>query len=126
MKIGDLVRFMHEQNGGPIHRVVSVMSDGMIELHDMGGYFAPHLFVPTDVGEMARAWGLIIIEHDGFAGTPIGYYERVDGKRGAVLQMIGTGVVHVYGEKWFDPAVFAEIVKRFKPAAPAPEDRSDG
>lgn len=48
MKIGDLVRFAHEQNGGPVHRVVSVMSDDMIELHDMSGYFAPHLFVAAD------------------------------------------------------------------------------
>lgn len=48
MKIGDLVRFNHEKNGGPVRRVVSVMADGMIEIHDMGGYFAPHLFVEAD------------------------------------------------------------------------------
>lgn len=48
MKIGDLVRFNHEQNGGPVHRIASVMSDGMVELHDMGGYFAPHLFALAD------------------------------------------------------------------------------
>jgi hypothetical protein len=44
----DLVRFNHEKNGGPVHRVVSVMPDGMIEIHDIGGYFAPHLFTPAD------------------------------------------------------------------------------
>lgn len=43
-----LVRFGHERNGGPVHRVVSVMADGMVELHDMGGYFAQHLFVIAD------------------------------------------------------------------------------
>ena len=48
MNIGKLVRFAHEKDGGPVHRVVSVMSDGMIELHDFGGYFAPHLFVIAD------------------------------------------------------------------------------
>lgn len=48
MKIGNLVRFAHEQNGGPVHRVASVMSDGMVELHDMGGYFGPDLFVAAD------------------------------------------------------------------------------
>lgn len=48
MKIGNLVRFAHEQNGGPVHRVVSVMDDGMVEVHDIGGYFAPHLFVAAD------------------------------------------------------------------------------
>lgn len=48
LKIGDLVRFNHERCGGPVHRVFSVMSDGMIEIHDMGGYFAPHLFVVAD------------------------------------------------------------------------------
>lgn len=40
------------------------------------------------------------IEHDGFEGQVCGYYERGDGKRGVVLQQIGTRVVHVYGEKW--------------------------
>ncbi len=49
----DLVRFAHERNGGPVHRVVSVMHDGMVELHDMGGYFAPHLFaIADDIGGM--------------------------------------------------------------------------
>lgn len=43
-----LVRFGHERNGGPVHRIVSVMADGMVELHDMGGYFAPHLFAIAD------------------------------------------------------------------------------
>ena len=44
----DLVRFNHERDGGPVHRIVSVMRDGMVELHDMGGYFAPHLFAVAD------------------------------------------------------------------------------
>lgn len=48
MKIGNLVRFVHEKKGGPVHRIVSVMADGMVELNDMGGYFAPHLFVMAD------------------------------------------------------------------------------
>jgi hypothetical protein len=49
----DLVRFAHERNGGPVHRIVSVMRDGMVELHDMGGYFAPHLFaIADDIGGM--------------------------------------------------------------------------
>lgn len=47
-KKGDLVRFYSQREGGPVHRVVSVMQDGMIELHDMVGYFAPHLFVVAD------------------------------------------------------------------------------
>lgn len=45
MKIGTLVRFAHEQNGGPVHRIVLVADDGMVELHDMSGLFASHLFV---------------------------------------------------------------------------------
>lgn len=40
------------------------------------------------------------IEHDGFEGVQIGSYVTLEGKRGAVLQQIGTRVVHVYGEKW--------------------------
>ncbi len=45
---GDLVRFNHERNGGPVHRVASVQHDGMIEMEDVGGYFAPHLFTLAD------------------------------------------------------------------------------
>ena len=48
LSLGSLVRFNHEKHGGPVHRVVSVMSDGMIEINDIGGYFAPHLFVVAD------------------------------------------------------------------------------
>lgn len=44
------------------------------------------------------------ISHDGFQGTVIGDYERLDGKRGVVLQQDNTMVVHVYGEKWLTPA----------------------
>ena len=43
------------------------------------------------------------IEHDGFEGIVIGYYTRLDGKRGVVGQQIGTNIVHVYGEKWISP-----------------------
>ena len=53
LRTGTLVRFAHEMNGGPVHRIVSVMRDGMVEIHDMGGYFAPHLFVVADdVGDI--------------------------------------------------------------------------
>lgn len=48
------------------------------------------------------------IEHDGFVGTQIGEYTRLDGKRGAVLQQDGTNIVHVYGEKWLVPVETAE------------------
>lgn len=48
LKQFDLVRFAHEKDGGPVHRIGSVMSDGMIQLQDMAGYFAPHLFVKAD------------------------------------------------------------------------------
>lgn len=47
------------------------------------------------------------IEHDGFVGTKIGEYQRLDGKRGVVLQQDGTNIVHVYGEKWLVPALAA-------------------
>lgn len=42
------VRFGHEKNGGPVHIVVAASMDGMVELNDMGGWFAPHLFVIAD------------------------------------------------------------------------------
>lgn len=47
-KIGDLVRFNDQRNGGPVHRVVAIGFDRMIRLHDMGGWFAPHLFTAAD------------------------------------------------------------------------------
>ncbi len=40
------------------------------------------------------------IEHDAFVGVVIGNYRTHEGKRGAVLQQVGTRVVHVYGEKF--------------------------
>jgi hypothetical protein len=49
----DLVRFANQKDGGPVHRLVSVMRDDMVELHDLGGYFAPHLFkIADDIGDM--------------------------------------------------------------------------
>lgn len=48
MKKGDLVRWANEQDGGPVHRVTRAFYDGMIELHDMTGFFANHLFVLAD------------------------------------------------------------------------------
>ncbi len=44
------------------------------------------------------------IERDGFVGTVIGHYTRLDGKKGVVVQQDGTNVVHVYGMKWLIPA----------------------
>lgn len=42
------------------------------------------------------------IEHDGFVGKVIGYYIRDDGYPGLVLQLNGSKIVHVYGEKWIE------------------------
>jgi hypothetical protein len=50
-----------------------------------------------------------LIDHDGFVGTVIGEYQRLDGKRGVVLQQDGTTVVHVYGEKWLKPAAIRAL-----------------
>lgn len=47
-KLGSLVRFWSERDGGPVHRVTAVASDGMVLLNDMGGWFAPHLFAFAD------------------------------------------------------------------------------
>jgi hypothetical protein len=45
--------------------------------------------------------GLVVkIDHDDFEGEIIGFYITREGKRGVVLQQIGTRIVHVYGEKW--------------------------
>lgn len=53
MKPGDLVRFNHERDGGPVHRVVSIDADGMVELGDLSGFFAPHLFeLANDIADI--------------------------------------------------------------------------
>lgn len=44
------------------------------------------------------------IEFDGFKGTVIGAYKRLDGEEGVVMQQDGTKVVHVYRRKWLQPA----------------------
>jgi hypothetical protein len=46
---------------------------------------------------------IFIIDHDGFCGSVVGFYETREGKEGVVLQQIGTRVVHVYGRKWLKP-----------------------
>lgn len=57
------------------------------------------------------------IEHDGFVGEVIGRYVTHEGKRGAVLQQVGSRVVHVYGEKWLKPRA---------PAQPDPKPETTG
>jgi hypothetical protein len=97
MKIGDLVRFNHERNGGPVHRIASVTHDGMVELHDMGGYFAPHLFeIATDIADIPpivpNRRDFLVMELRGLALRMQGRVEAIedrDGKDGAVT---GRGV----------------------------------
>lgn len=48
--------------------------------------------------------GTVRIDHDGFEGNIIGNYTTREGKRGVVIQQLGTRVVHVYGEKWLTAA----------------------
>ena len=48
LSVGQMVRFNHERDGGPVRRITNVAEDGMVELHDMGGVFAPHLFQVAD------------------------------------------------------------------------------
>ncbi len=66
-----------------------------IEAQPMRAFIPPNALPP--IGTPFR------IEHDGFEGLVIGYYTRLDGKRGVVGQQIGTNIVHVYGEKWLKP-----------------------
>lgn len=44
----------------------------------------------------------VSVEYDGFQGTVIGHYQRLDGYEGVVVQQHGTRVVHVYGVKRVD------------------------
>lgn len=54
----------------------------------------------TGLVELIEAWPLMSQAHnlyDHFNGEVIGHYVTKEGKRGVVLQQIGTKVVHVYG-----------------------------
>lgn len=53
--------------------------------------------VPHDLGKRYR------VEFDGFTGTVIGSYRRLDGEEGVVMQQDGCNVVHVYRRKWLTP-----------------------
>lgn len=58
---------------------------------------------PADPTAGKAAGEPVTIDHDGFVGTIQGSYTTREGKRGVVLQQVGTRVVHVYGEKWIKP-----------------------
>lgn len=58
--------------------------------------------VPVTPGCIPVEWPKhVTIAHDGFSGTLIGHYQRLDGPRGGVFQLDNARVVHVYGERWF-------------------------
>lgn len=94
---GTLVRFNHERKGGPVHRIASVARDGMIELEDMGGFFAPHLFeIAGDIADIPptipNRRDFLVMELRGLALRMQGRVEAIedrDGKDGAVT---GRGV----------------------------------
>ena len=48
---------------------------------------------------------LFMVEYDGMVGERIGSYVTREGKRGVVLQQVGTKIVHVYGENRVVPAI---------------------
>lgn len=54
--------------------------------------------VPVDLGARYH------VEFDGFTGTVIGSYKRLDGEEGVVMQQDGCKVVHVYRRKWLTAA----------------------
>jgi hypothetical protein len=69
---------------------------------DDGSYTGdPRLAVPmNDRSSQSPGLRAYRVEHDGFEGVEIGSYTTLEGKEGAVLQQVGTRVVHVYGRKW--------------------------
>ncbi len=87
----------------------------------VAGLEAPH---PADDEGTAVGAATYRIDHDGFEGTIQGHYVTREGKRGAVLQQIGTKVVHVYGEKWLPPGapLQGEMSKLNDVATPAVVD----
>lgn len=59
-----------------------------------------HTSAPQTETPSPKIGDLYAIEHDGFVGTVIGFYQRSDGYKGVVMQQAGTKIVHVYGLKW--------------------------
>lgn len=60
-------------------------------------YAAIELIAASEVPQRYR------VEFDGFVGTVIGSYKRLDGEEGVVMQQDGCKVVHVYRRKWLMP-----------------------
>jgi hypothetical protein len=73
-----------------------------------GGKYAWLEYTLRDAAPESKEGECFKIAHDGFEGTLQGRYVTREGKRGVVLQQIGTRVVHVYGEKWLEPAPHQE------------------
>lgn len=73
---------------------VTLLEEALLRAHDEQ--------LARNVSPFPRRGEEFFIKHDGFHGSVIGEYLTRAGKKGVVLQMIGTQVVHVYGEKWLD------------------------
>ncbi|EHK57722.1 hypothetical protein [Allomesorhizobium alhagi] len=84
---------------------VETLTAALEEIRDMPltNPVAVYEIARTALAEQGEAPQRYRIEHDGFVGTKIGEYQRLDGKRGVVLQQDGTNIVHVYGIKWLIP-----------------------
>lgn len=46
--LGKPVRFVHQQQGGEVYRILSVNWEGMVTLNSLPGEFAPSLFVAVE------------------------------------------------------------------------------
>jgi hypothetical protein len=84
--LGKILRF-HHQPEGPFHQVRTMSWNGMVELHDMSGEFAPHLFAVVEPKQY----------------TPITQYKKGDVivDRGGDLQ-VATGGISGPTEPHFD------------------------
>jgi len=73
------------------------------ELADLrGGRTAGHVGIShlLAIAERFPPGAEHFIEHDGFRGRVVGYYQTEEGKPGVALQLVNARVVHVYGTKW--------------------------
>jgi hypothetical protein len=107
---GKRVRFNHEADGW--HEVVAVSPDGMIELHDLGGWFAPHLFT---IVEPERK---VVEIHDRHAGEIVKRIVRLTLDAGgditdvlALLESVVTGVLTVAVKRGGDQPVLDVFIE---------------
>lgn len=93
----------HDSPEGAMKMHVNRLEELIRQAHGVILSQSPPAGVSAETVASSRRGDHYTIAHDGFAGTVIGDYVTLEGKRGVVMQLDNAKVVHVYGEKWLPP-----------------------